>query len=53
MFWVGIGTIIIVCTVPAMAPTHNTAKWVFTEFLNETGYESMALVFFVGMVSNQ
>lgn len=47
----GIGTIVILCTVPAMAPTHNTAKWVFTEFTNNTGYQSVALVFFVGMVS--
>ena len=33
-----------------MAPSHNTAKWVFTEFTNDTGYENLALVFFVGMV---
>ncbi|CAO3626288.1 unnamed protein product [Mucor hiemalis] len=49
VFWVGIGTIVILCTVPAMAPSHNTAKWVFTEFTNNTGYQSVALVFFVGM----
>ncbi|GAA5813672.1 hypothetical protein MFLAVUS_007158 [Mucor flavus] len=50
VFWVGIGTIIIVCTVPAMAPNLNSAKWVFTEFTNNTGYESVGIVFFVGML---
>ncbi|CAO3626108.1 unnamed protein product [Mucor hiemalis] len=49
VFWIGIGTIIILVSVPALAPKHNTAKWVFTEFTNNTGYESMVLVFFVGM----
>ncbi|KAI9359504.1 amino acid/polyamine transporter I [Pilaira anomala] len=50
VFWVGIGTIIIICVVPAMAPTHNSAKWVFTEFINNTGYENSGLVFFIGML---
>jgi hypothetical protein len=45
------GTIVFICTIPAVAPTHNTAKWVFTEFINNTGYSSNAMVFFVGMVS--
>lgn len=52
VFWVAIGTIVILCVVPAMAPTHNTAKWVFTEFTNNTGYENLGLVFFIGMVNN-
>ncbi|GAA5813685.1 hypothetical protein MFLAVUS_007171 [Mucor flavus] len=50
VFWVGIGTMIIICTVPAMAPKLNSAKWVFTEFTNNTGYESVVMVFFVGML---
>ncbi|KAG2199321.1 hypothetical protein INT47_012955 [Mucor saturninus] len=50
VFWVAIGTIVILCVVPAMAPTHNTAKWVFTEFTNNTGYENVGLVFFIGML---
>lgn len=45
VFWIGIGTIIILVSVPALAPNHNTAKWVFTEFTNNTGYESTMLVF--------
>ncbi|KAI9266396.1 amino acid/polyamine transporter I [Helicostylum pulchrum] len=50
VFWVGVGTIAVLCTVPAMAPKLNSAKWVFTEFTNNTGYESVVMVFFVGML---
>ncbi|KAI8085654.1 amino acid/polyamine transporter I [Thamnidium elegans] len=50
VFWIGTGTITILCTVPAMAPKLNSAKWVFTEFTNNTGYESVVMVFFVGML---
>ncbi|GAA5813684.1 hypothetical protein MFLAVUS_007170 [Mucor flavus] len=50
LFWTGLGTIAILCTVPAMAPKYNSAKWVFTEFTNNTGYESVVMVFFVGML---
>lgn len=34
-----------------MAPTHQTAEWVFTEFTNNTGYTNNGIVFFIGMVS--
>lgn len=50
--WVLLGTLIIIIAVPVMAPTHNSATWVFTEFTNNTGYSNKGLVFFVGMVSN-
>jgi len=50
--WVLIGTLIVVITVPAMAPTHNTAKWVFTNFVNKTGYESDGLVFLIGFLAS-
>lgn len=49
--WVLIGTLVIIVAIPAMAPTHNSAAWVFTEFTNNTGYTNKGLVFFVGMVS--
>lgn len=48
--WVLLGTVVIIVAIPVMAPTHNSAKWVFTEFTNNTGYTSMPIVFFVGMV---
>ncbi|RCH80449.1 hypothetical protein CU098_001084, partial [Rhizopus stolonifer] len=50
LFWVGVGTIVIICTVPAMAPKHNSAKWVFTEFTNTTGYTNQGLVFLLGLL---
>ncbi|KAI8149992.1 amino acid/polyamine transporter I [Fennellomyces sp. T-0311] len=44
------GTFIIVIGMPVMAPTHPSAKWVFTEFQNTTGYENSGLVFFFGLL---
>lgn len=48
--WVLIGTVVIIVTIPAVAPTHQSASWVFTEFTNNTGYSSNAIVFFIGML---
>jgi amino acid transporter len=33
-----------------MAPSHKSAKWVFTEFANNTGYNNNGLVFFLGLL---
>jgi hypothetical protein len=33
-----------------MAPTHQPAQWVFTEFINNTGYTNSGIVFFLGML---
>ena len=43
-------TFIIVIGMPVMAPTHPSAKWVFTEFQNTTGYDNGGLVFFFGLL---
>lgn len=48
--WVLIGTLVIIIAVPCLAPKHNSAKWVFTEFMNSTGYENSGLTFLIGMV---
>ncbi|CAO3673113.1 unnamed protein product [Umbelopsis vinacea] len=48
--WALLGTAIIVIAMPAMAPSHQSAKWVFTEFINNTGYESSGIVFLLGML---
>ncbi|GAA5813670.1 hypothetical protein MFLAVUS_007156 [Mucor flavus] len=48
--WVLVGTLIIIIAVPVMAPTHQTAEWVFTEFTNNTGYTNNGIVFFIGML---
>jgi amino acid transporter len=52
VFWVGVGTIIIIACIPAMAPSHNSAKWVFTEFTNKTGYGNKGLVFLLGLLQS-
>ncbi|KAG1445835.1 hypothetical protein G6F56_009771 [Rhizopus delemar] len=48
--WVFIGSLIIIIAVPALAPSHNTAKWVFTEFKNNTGYKNNGVVFLLGLL---
>ncbi|KAG2222496.1 hypothetical protein INT45_012810 [Circinella minor] len=50
VFWVLIGSTIIIITMPAMAPTHHSATWVFTEFQNSTGYQNSGLAFFLGLL---
>ncbi|RCH87084.1 hypothetical protein CU098_007147 [Rhizopus stolonifer] len=50
VFWIGIGSIIVICTVPAMAPSHKSASWVFTEFTNTTGYKNNGLAFLLGLL---
>lgn len=50
VFWVLIGTVIVVITLPAMADTHPSARWVFTEFRNATGWGNDGLTFLLGML---
>ncbi|CDH54533.1 apc amino acid permease [Lichtheimia corymbifera JMRC:FSU:9682] len=50
IFWVLIGTVIVVITLPAMADTHPSARWVFTEFRNATGWGNDGLTFLLGML---
>ncbi|KAI9272928.1 amino acid/polyamine transporter I [Phascolomyces articulosus] len=50
VYWAAIGTIIIVIAMPVMAPSNPSAKWVFTEFQNITGYQNSGLTFFLGML---
>ncbi|KAI8975131.1 amino acid/polyamine transporter I [Mycotypha africana] len=52
LVWVGIGTILIIVAVPAMAPTHQSAKWVFTEFINRTGYTNKGMAFLLGLLQS-
>lgn len=35
---------------PAMAPTHPSAEWVFTVFQNTTGYKNQGITFLLGML---
>lgn len=50
VYWVGIGTILVVVIMPAMAPTHPSAEWVFTVFQNTTGYKNQGITFLLGML---
>ena len=42
---------VILITVPATAPTHADAKFVFTNFVNSTGWASNGLAFIVGLIN--
>lgn len=42
---------VILITVPAAAPTHADAKFVFTNFVNSTGWASDGLAFIVGLIN--
>ncbi|KAI9008443.1 amino acid/polyamine transporter I [Phycomyces nitens] len=50
MYWVLFGTLIVIITIPAMAPTHTSGKWVFTEFINRTGYDNDGMAFLLGLL---
>jgi choline transport protein len=42
---------VILITVPAAAPTHQHAKFVFATFINNTGWQSKGIAFIVGLVN--
>lgn len=42
---------VIILIVPIKAPTHNSARWVFTEFINNTGWPSDGIAYIVGLVN--
>jgi choline transport protein len=42
---------VILITVPATAPTHSDAKFVFATFVNSTGWASDGLAFIVGLIN--
>ncbi|KAF2639289.1 choline transport protein-like protein [Massarina eburnea CBS 473.64] len=43
--------LVIMITVPAVAPTHQQAKFVFATFINNTGWEQGGIAFIVGLVN--
>lgn len=45
------GFLIIIITVPACAHTFQPARFVFAEFINNTGWESNAMAFLVGLIN--
>ncbi|CZR51513.1 probable amino acid transporters [Phialocephala subalpina] len=42
---------VILITVPSVAPTHETAKFVFANFVNNTGWSSNGIAFIVGLIN--
>jgi len=42
---------VILITVPAVAPTHQHARFVFATFINSTGWEQGGIAFIVGLVN--
>lgn len=46
-----ISFVIILITVPATAPSHATAKFVFAEFVNSTGWRSDGIAFLIGLIN--
>lgn len=50
VFWVLCSTLIVVIAMPVMADTHPSARWVFTEFRNTTGWQNSGLTFLLGML---
>ncbi|KAI8086643.1 amino acid/polyamine transporter I [Halteromyces radiatus] len=51
IFWVGIGTVIVMLVPVIMARDHlQNAKYVFTGFINQTGWENDGLAFLLGLL---
>jgi choline transport protein len=42
---------VILITVPAKAPTHQSAKFVFATFINATGWSQSGIAFIVGLIN--
>ena len=62
IFWHAVGTTAVIIAVLASAPTHQSAKWVFTQFIDGTGVDgtggwgdraSHAYVIFIGILMAQ
>jgi len=50
-FWMMISSLGIVVVVLAMAPTHQSASFVFTKFNNDTGIDNQIYVCFIGLLT--
>ncbi|KAI9823426.1 MAG: hypothetical protein M1832_002436 [Thelocarpon impressellum] len=43
--------LVIIITVPAVAPTHQQARFVFANFVNNTGWRQNGIAFIVGLIN--
>ena len=56
VWWHVIGCTIFVLALPLVAPTHQSAEWVFTTFAPDTSYsgiESLPLMFMLSLLGSQ
>ncbi|KAL0088535.1 amino acid permease-domain-containing protein [Phycomyces blakesleeanus] len=53
LYWHLIGTLLIIIVALVMTPNKSSAKWVFTDFQNETGFSSNGYVFLIGLLQSQ
>ncbi|KAI8084591.1 amino acid/polyamine transporter I [Halteromyces radiatus] len=52
IIWLIAGCFLFTIGIPAIAPVHQSTSWVFTSFNNSTGYDNVALVFFLGLLQS-
>ncbi|KAI9494491.1 amino acid/polyamine transporter I [Zychaea mexicana] len=50
IYWVLIGTVVVIIVLLVMAPSHPPADWVFTSLHDLTGYNSPGLAFLLGLL---
>ncbi|KAI9338414.1 amino acid permease-domain-containing protein [Pilaira anomala] len=53
LYWHLVGTILIVIVALVLTPNKASAKWVFTNFENETGFSSQGYGFLIGLLQCQ
>lgn len=51
LFYLQIGWFVILVTVVACAPKHQSAEFVFRTWINETGWENQVICFITGLVN--
>ncbi|KAI9025028.1 amino acid/polyamine transporter I [Phycomyces nitens] len=53
LYWHLVGTLLIIIVALVMTPNKPNARWVFTDFQNETGFSSSGYVFLIGLLQSQ
>lgn len=51
LFYLQIGWLVVLVTVVACAPTHQSPEFVFRTWINNTGWENNVVAFAVGLVN--
>ncbi|KAF7730266.1 hypothetical protein EC973_002509 [Apophysomyces ossiformis] len=53
LYWHLIGTLLIIVVILVLTPNKASARWVFTFFENDTGFESNGYAFLIGLLQSQ